>query len=368
MKFTMTLHPKSLNPDQAAKAWLLRKKLKQKWADVASQVWDASGNRPRRRALENAVKRMATKKRREAIPKLKYANCGRKKLLSQTDAERVVDFVKQWRHKRFCTARYIIRELKLKVGMRTVQRTLNAAGFFWRPVPKKHKLSPGDLKKREAFFNAYGDKSAARWVANFGLVLDGVTLTLAPKPLNGKEKHAAQNIKQMWVRKGEALDNDLHCHNRYGVQLGRKVPLWGGFTGGGQFTFKFWSERPKLDKEIWAEQIEKRIKPAAAGRKVWHDNEGFLKQPDVYAANRLQMVTFPPNSGDLNPIETCWAELRKELAVREMDDLDAGRTLAVAQFRQRVSQILRYFLSWAPTRARVFYSASSPECPGACRA
>ena len=161
--------------------------------------------------------------------------------------------------------------------------------------------------------------------------------------MSGKQKHAAQRIKHMWVQTGEALDNDLHCHNRYGVQLGRKVPLWGGFNGEGQFTYKFWSEKPKLDKDIWAEQIQKHIKPAASARRVWHDNEGFLKQADVYTQNGLKMVTFPPNSGDLNPIETCWAELRKDLAAREMDDLDENRVLTVAQFRQRVSQILHSY-------------------------
>ena len=36
------------------------------------------------------------------------------------------------------------------------------------------------------------------------------------------------------------------------------------------------------------------------------------------------------NSGDLNPIETVWARLRRDLAVREMADLKAGGAKAVA--------------------------------------
>ena len=55
------------------------------------------------------------------------------------------------------------------------------------------------------------------------------------------------------------------------------------------------------------------------------------------------MKCFPPNSGDLNPIETVWAWLRKELAEREMVDFDEGRTLTVTEFRCRVSQILHSF-------------------------
>ena len=133
-----------------------------------------------------------------------------------------------------------------------------------------------------------------------------------------------------------------------------KVPLWGGFSGNGKFCFKLWTETAKLNKEIWADHVSKTLKPAIEDvwvdeqhqrvtPQVWHDNEGFLKQPDIYKACGLRMVAFPPNSGDLNPIENAWAELRKELAKREMADMDAGKYLTVAQYRARASQILHSF-------------------------
>ena len=57
-------------------------------------------------------------------------------------------------------------------------------------------------------------------------------------------------------------------------------------------------------------------------------------------AQLFDMVRFPPNSGDLNPIETVWAWLRRDLAAREQEDLVAGRVLTVHQFRERAAQIL----------------------------
>ena len=96
---------------------------------------------------------------------------------------------------------------------------------------------------------------------------------------------------------GEALNNDLHTYNRYGVQLNRKVPLWGGFTGKGDFAFRLWSENLKLDSDIWAHHIGDAVKRAASGRNIWHDNEKFLKQPKVYARHGLTMRCFPPASG-----------------------------------------------------------------------
>ena len=37
---------------------------------------------------------------------------------------------------------------------------------------------------------------------------------------------------------------------------------------------------------------------------VWHENETFLVNDAKYKASKLTSVRFPPNSGDLNPIET----------------------------------------------------------------
>ena len=117
---------------------------------------------------------------------------------------------------------------------------------------------------------------------------------------------------------------------------------------------KFWSDKPKLDEETWANAIGKHVKPAAGGRNVWHDNERFLKQPAVYKKHGLAMKLFPTNSGDLNPIENVWSELRKQLGKREMDDIDAGRTLTVPQFRARASQILHSFPVPKPGQSRSY--------------
>ena len=42
----------------------------------------------------------------------------------------------------------------------------------------------------------------------------------------------------------------------------------------------------------------------------------------------------------MNPIETVWAQLRRDLAQREQEDLTCGRVLTLAQFKQRVAQLL----------------------------
>ena len=88
--------------------------------------------------------------------------------------------------------------------------------------------------------------------------------------------------------------------------------------------------------------VDKADEPRRTKRaKIWHDNERFLKAAAPrYRQQGMHMENFPPNSGDLNPIETVWAWLRKDLAARELEDLDVRRVLTATQFRQRINQIL----------------------------
>ena len=55
----------------------------------------------------------------------------------------------------------------------------------------------------------------------------------------------------MWMKGNEQMDSAAHTFNRYGIQLGTKVPLWGGTTGGGKFTLRQWTPRPKMLKAEW---------------------------------------------------------------------------------------------------------------------
>ena len=76
---------------------------------------------------------------------------------------------------------------------------------------------------------------------------------------------------------------------------------------------------------------------------MWFDNETLLKVDAEYHKHGLTAMRFPPSSGDLNPIENVWAKLRKDLAIREFEDLKNGRVISTLQFKHRVSQILNSY-------------------------
>ena len=351
-KVEVVVHPSGLHPYMQMRAHYLVREEGMSLDDACDELHNMKGKKPSKKCVWSGVKRVAEvldKPGEKLFPETKYRNCGRRPALTDTQRLQIVGFVEKWRSRRFCTTAYIKRELKLKVSRSTVCRCLNDFGYHWKPVPKAGRFDEKQLRARQLFYEKYGQKTADWWIANLNVVLDGVTLTMAPKGLSKREKHAAQRIQHMWLKKGEALENDLHTHNRYGIQLGVKVPLWGGFTGGGSFSLRLWTAQPKMDKAAWAKLIPQ-VKEAAddgpggAAPKVWHDNERFLLQPDVYAEHGLELVRFPPSSGDLNPIETVWAWLRKDLAQREMTDLTAGKPAqTVGQFRARAAQILRSY-------------------------
>ena len=259
--------------------------------------------------------------------------------------------MKQWRHKRFCTCPYIKKELKLDCTPRTIARVLNRAKFYWRAVAKKSPLTKKQIESRKAFVLKYGHHPPQWWVENMHLLFDGVTLTKAPQKLELRQKHAAQSIRHMWMRKEEKMDPKLHTYNRYGVQLGKKVPLWGGFTGDGKFTLRIWSAKSKWTKDEWVQQLPQVRKAAAMSSysrgykkfKVWHDNEPVIVQPQKYKKAGLTSMLFPVNSGDLNPIETVWARLRKDMAELEFEDLKNDKIISVASFKKRVAQLLRSY-------------------------
>ena len=322
-----------------------------KWHEVRKKVKNVAGKTPQsEHCVQNAVQRVKAAGKK-GVAKTNYKNCGRKKALTPEQTKQVVDFVKTWRKKVFCTCRHIRGELKLPVSLSTIARALNDHGYYWRAVPKKSPLSEEQLKKRKQFVDTYGSRDPEWWVSNMDLVFDGVTLTKAPKSLSQRQKHAAQAIKAMWMKKGEAMSPDVHTYNRYGVQLGDKVPLWGGFNVKGGFALKLWTEKAKMTKDQWATHLPALKRAASQANnspqrkrlKMWFDNEQFLKIDDEYRKHGLTAMRFPPNSGDFNPIETVWAQLRKDLAEREFEDLKHDIIITTQQFRQRVAQILRSY-------------------------
>ena len=72
----LTLHPRGLPLQEAAKAWYLVVKQKKSLRAVCGEVVNLKGARPSKHAVEDAVRRMKACGKR-SVPQTKYNNCGR---------------------------------------------------------------------------------------------------------------------------------------------------------------------------------------------------------------------------------------------------------------------------------------------------
>ena len=62
----------------------------------------------------------------------------------------------------------------------------------------------------------------------------------------------------------------------------------------------------------------------------------------LYAKKRIRLLHIPARSPDLNPIESFWSWLRRELRRRDLEDLRRGKpALSKAEYKQRVRDVLR---------------------------
>ncbi len=68
-----------------------------------NEVRTVTGEKPKIHALRNAVQRVSDQSSADLPGQTNYANCGRKPKLTEEQVRAALNFVKTWRHKRFCT-------------------------------------------------------------------------------------------------------------------------------------------------------------------------------------------------------------------------------------------------------------------------
>jgi hypothetical protein len=143
--------------------------------------------------------------------------------------------------------------------------------------------------------------------------------------------------------------------SKYGDQLplARALPLWGGVSEGG-FAVVAIHENKKMMADEFVEVVRKG-KLTDAIRKLnpikpdgpWFalcDNESFLKKAkattETVAEQGVSLWHIPPRSPDLNPVEKCWAWLRREQRRLDLQDRSKKkRPLSKSAYAARVRSL-----------------------------
>ena len=129
---SFTVHKNGLDAIEAVEAYYKHTEWGMSIDDIIAEgeVTNLSGNIPGRKCVYSAIRRVERMSFTDVVPETNYSNCGRKKALTDEQEKAIVKFVKQWRHKCFCTCHYIRNELGLGVTPRTVNTVLNNAAYY----------------------------------------------------------------------------------------------------------------------------------------------------------------------------------------------------------------------------------------------
>lgn len=251
---------------------------------------------------------------------------GRKRLISDSARAAACTLVAEEQSVPVVTA--ILKEQQLiggTVSSRTVLRAVSQ-DMELKTVEQRPILSDDSRKKRVKFCRQQHDSDAL-------MAADSTYFTLG----------TVQKRRKYWVRKGQKAvagrpnrNAQLHVYagiTKYGKTTLRLVS---GTTG---LRKKYYNQKGKQLSGVGAQEYQEVLQDtlvpqanqifAAAGVQQWSllvdnapaHNAGPTKQ--YYAANNIRVVKqWPPNSPDLNPIETAWAWCKQRVYSKHYNSLD----------------------------------------------
>ena len=148
--------------------------------------------------------------------------------------------------------------------------------WFWMGLhwPKPHKVWARGRNMQLRPSKPCGWRRVRLWVLRYTLTT-GILVSRNQTWIITRGQHGQTICKNLILQlAGPCCPSDVirlwFVFAEYGVQLGVKVPLWGGFSAHGGFALKLWTQKAKMDKEQWAGHIPA-LKSAASQANNCHN-------------------------------------------------------------------------------------------------
>jgi hypothetical protein len=349
---------KSLDFQNQRKAYLLRSVHKKPYESIAAKVVNLQGAHPSWGHVRDLCKSFSI---RSACRKYKYHKCGRTPWKLTRDVQKfILRRLLSDRMKTVVTstslAEAVAKEKGVILESSSIRKLLLKRGYRWLPRAMKRMYSPEQKEVRLRFARAVVRLSKAALRSKLCMAMDGVVLAMPPANATDRFNYCWDGFRFMWRRQGEANAPPLAGADNYAKQVpkARALPLWGGISEGG-FAAVLWHDAKKTDNEEWSQVVRsgglsQALRKINPGRRVapWSvlcDNESFLRHPScrrAYAAKNIQLWGVPPKSPDLNPVEMFWGWVRRQLRLKDLEDLRMKRpTMSRVDYRRRVQGLLR---------------------------
>ena len=328
------------------------------WEKIAPQVVNVSGGTPSWVTVRGTVQALDMNTGRR---KFHYSRCGRRPWKLTPDVKKfLIRRLVARRAAQIVTSVTLQADLAAEKGVlveaSTIRKLLKSKGYRWLARNQKRKYSRDQKAARVAFAKAALQLTRVALRAKLSMSLDGVVLSMPPANETERYNYCWGAASHMWRKRAEGNLPRLAGADDYGKQvpLPRAIPLWGGISQDG-FAPVLWHQNKKTNKAEWSQAVRGgkvtdalRFLNPHRKRGPWSilcDGESFLRARESMVAYRSKHITLwdvPAKSPDLNPIEMCWAWLRRKLRLMDLADLHKKRRcLGKSAYTQRVKSVIR---------------------------
>ena len=301
---------KSLSPEKVAYLWLLLNDKKLNVTEIARKlkITRSCVYKYKKRGIFESKKRKGHKG-------------GRPKKLDERDRRNLVRCLKSLREREGTfTSKRLAKDAGIDtktVSMRTVRRAMNDAGYNYLQARKKGILRKTDLKKRLSFAKKMTKEYCINvWKQNINFFLDGVSFAYKRNPFD----QGSSPKGRIWRKPCEGLDYGCTAKGKKEGTGGKLVKLMVAISYGKGvidceqydkmtgFYFKDYISRKfpvlfqkadKLQSKLWIQD----------GCPCQNSKAAKLAMSESGAS----LLSIPPRSPDINPIENLFHLVRREL-------------------------------------------------------
>jgi transposase len=277
--------------------------------------------------------------RTQSILNIKHE--GKKPKLSQREIKRLEAYVTA---NPLATLERIKRACALPVHTKTVSRYLKKLGFGNYKYLVKPKISNANKGLRMAFVNGHINWSNRRWRKVLFSDESSVELWKLYQ-------------RRVWRKRGEAMKPG--CFLPSAQKFGKKyMKVWSCFSYNGVGTIVFVDGRLNRYKyrDILSNNLVREGRRLIGNDFVFMEDNDTVHKSGIVATwqkrNKINVLKWPAQSSDMNPLENLWFILKKRLALRRYSNEQEFKEIVQQEWNSIDVSICRSLIDSMPRRLR----------------